>query len=682
MSELWRTRRIRTLRSRLTLALVAGALSAVVAAGALAASAGKSLIGKLEGPEVVTDPAKFPKTFKEAPQLAELVKAGKLPPVAERIGQDPLVIKPLHEIGKYGGTWRAGFTGPADFWNGFRCCSGPDHLMFWDYTGDRAVPNLARGLEMQDGGRSWLLHLRRGMKWSDGKPFTADDFVFWFEDVYRNKDLVPTPSAAMAINGKQGEIQKVDAATVRFKFPEPYFMLPDVLAGSTDLAGQMFGYRAMGGFAPAHYLKQFHPKYVGQAELDKKVKDEKFDSWVRMFLFKNDWALNPDLPVLSAWKTVTPINTPTWTLERNAYSVFVDTAGNQLPYIDRVVLTLAENLEVLNLRAIAGEYDFAARHIDLGKLPVFIENQARGGYKVYLDPGDYGGDMIIKFNLNYDADPEIAKWFNTADFRRALALGIDRDQINETFWLGTGTPSSVVPADNNKYNPGPQYRKMWATLDVKKANEMLDKIGLSKKDAQGYRLRADGKGRLRIEIMTLGGQFVQYTQISEMIREQWKKIGIDLQVQEVERSLALKRTAANEQQLGAWNNDGSEHLFTFPLHVFPFELAAVASSGPLYVKWFHSAGAQGKEPEPRMRELMEKWKKAFGVPEKERIQLGKDIWKIAAEEVYIIGVIGMGPASMGVRVVKTNMGNIPSRQYNSPDGKTPGISRPATFYWK
>ncbi|OLA96594.1 MAG: hypothetical protein AUH20_03195 [Candidatus Rokubacteria bacterium 13_2_20CM_69_15_2] len=682
MSELWRTRRICTLRSRLTLALVAGAVSAVVAAGALAANTGKSLIGKLEGPEVVTDPAKFPKTFTEAPQLAELVKAGKLPPVAERIGQDPLVIKPLHEIGRYGGTWRGGFTGPADFWNGFRCCSGPDHLMFWDYTGDKAMPNLARGLEMQDGGRTWLLHLRRGMKWSDGKPFTADDFVFWFEDVYRNKDLVPTPSAAMAINGKQGEIQKVDTHTVRFKFPEPYFMLPDVLAGSTDLAGQMFGYRALGGFAPAHYLKQFHPKYVGQAELDKKVKDEKFDSWVRMFLFKNDWALNPELPVLSAWKTVTPINTPTWTLERNPYSVFVDTAGNQLPYIDRVVLTLAENLEVLNLRAIAGEYDFQQRHIDLGKLPVFIENQARGGYKVYLDPGDYGGDMIIKFNLNYDADPEIAKWFNTADFRRALALGIDRDQINETFWLGTGTPSSVVPADNNKYNPGPQYRKMWATLDVTKANEMLDKIGLSKKDAQGYRLRADGKGRLRIEIMTLGGQFVQYTQISEMIREQWKKIGIDLVVQEVERSLALKRTAANEQQLGAWNNDGSEHLFTFPLHVFPFELAAVASSGPLYVKWFHSAGAQGKEPEPKMRELMDKWKRAFGVPEKERIQLGKEVWKIAAEEVYIIGVIGMGPASMGVRVVKTTMGNIPSRQYNSPDGKTPGISRPITFYWK
>jgi peptide/nickel transport system substrate-binding protein len=675
---------MRTLRSRLTVVVVVAVLCGAIAAGALAQGAGKStLIGKLEGPEVVTDPAKFPKAFNESPLLAAQVKAGKLPPVAERIGQDPLVIKPLHEIGKYGGAWRGGFTGPADFWNGYRCCSGPDHLMFWDYTGDRVTPNIARGLEMQDGGRTWVLSLRRGMKWSDGKPFTADDFVFWFEDIYRNKDLVPTPSAAMAINGKQGTVEKVDATTVKFKFPEPYFMFPDMLAGSTDLAGHAWrGYVGLGGYAPAHYLKQFHPKYVGQAELDKKVKDLKFDSWVRMFLAKNDWAANPDLPVLSPWKTVTPSNTPTWTLERNPYSVFVDTAGNQLPYIDRVVLTLAENLEVINLRAIAGEYDWQQRHLDLGKLPVFIENQAKGNYKVYLDPGDYGGDMVLKFNLNYDADPEIAKWFNTTDFRRALSLGIDRDQINETFWLGTGTPGSVVPIDTNKYNPGPQYRKLWATLDVKKANEMLDKIGLSKKDGEGYRLRTDGKGRLRIEIMTLGGQFVQFTQISEMIREQWKKIGIELVVQEVERSLALKRTAANEQQLGAWNNDGSEHLFTFPTHVFPFTIADVATSGPLYAKWFQSSGTQGKEPTGRMRELMDKYKKAFGVPEKERIELGKEVWKIAADEVFIIGVIGMGPASMGVRVVKTNMGNVPSRQYNSPDGKTPTISRPVTFYWK
>jgi len=351
---------LRTLRSRFTVTFVVGAFICLVAAGALAAAASKSaLIGKLEGPEVVSDPAKLPKQLKEAPQLAALVKANKLPPVAERVGQDPLVIKPLHEIGKYGGTWRGGFTGPADFWNGYRCCSGPDHLLFWDYTGDKVTPNIAKGYEMQDGGRTLVLHLRRGMKWSDGRPFTADDFVFWFEDIYRNKDLVPTPSAAMAINGKQGEVQKVDTYTVKFKFADPYYLLPDVLAGSTQIGGHaQQGMNGMGGYAPAHYLKQFHPKYVAKEELDKKVKDAKFDSWVRQFLFKNDWALNPDLPVLTPWKTVTPSNTATWTLERNPYSVFVDTEGNQLPYIDRVVLTLAENLEVINLRAIAGEYDF------------------------------------------------------------------------------------------------------------------------------------------------------------------------------------------------------------------------------------------------------------------------------------------------------------------------------------
>jgi peptide/nickel transport system substrate-binding protein len=240
----------------------------------------------------------------------------------------------------------------------------------------------------------------------------------------------------------------------------------------------------------------------------------------------------------------------------------------------------------------------------------------------------------------------------------------------------------VVPADHNKYNPGPEYRTRWATYKPHEANAMLDALGLDKKDAEGYRLRSDRKGRLRLEITTVGGQFLQFTQIAEMIREQWKKIGIELVVKEVERSLAIQRAAANEQQLSAWNNDGSEHLFTFPRHVFPYEAADLASSGPLYARWFQSAGTQGKEPPLRLRELMGKFTKAFSVPEAERIQLGKDIWRIAADEVYIIGVIGMGAASMGVRIAKTTLGNVPSRHYNSPDALTPSNSRPVTFFWK
>jgi peptide/nickel transport system substrate-binding protein len=221
---------------------------------------------------------------------------------------------------------------------------------------------------------------------------------------------------------------------------------------------------------------------------------------------------------------------------------------------------------------------------------------------------------------------------------------------------------------------------MWSTLDPKQANELLDKAGLAKKDGEGFRLRQDGKGRLRIEVTTYGGQFVQYTKIMEMIKSHWKAIGIDLDVKEVERSLGETRAAANELQLYTWNNDGSEHLFTFPGHVFPFD--GNSAGGPLIGKWFQSAGTQGKEPPAKLKELMEKWRKAFGVPEAERVQLGKEVWKIAIDECFTIGVVGLGGAANGVRIVKNNVGNVPGRHYNSPDGKTPGTSRPVTFFFK
>ncbi len=166
----------------------------------------------------------------------------------------------------------------------------------------------------------------------------------------------------------------------------------------------------------------------------------------------------------------------------------------------------------------------------------------------------------------------------------------------------------------------------------------------------------------------------------EVVREQVKKIGIDLQVQEVERSLGIKRNAANENQLYAWNNDGSEHLYTFPTHVFPYE--PTSGGGALYAQWFQSNGELGKEPPPKVKEVMLNFRKAYGSPDDERIRLGQEIWKTAADEVFMIGIVGMGAASVGVRIAKNNLGNIPARHYNSPDGKTPGISRTMTFFYK
>ena len=664
----------------LALCLASGQVERAVAAEKPGASGGASpLVGKLEGAEIITDPAKVPSSFKEAPQLAELVKAGKLPPVAERIGKDPIVVQPLHAIGTYGGLWRRGFTGPADTSAGQRV-NESDHLTYFDYTGTRVMPNIARSWEVSDGGRTFTFHLRRGMRWSDGHPFTADDFVFWFEDMYRNKDLIPTPSPYFATNGKQGKLMKVDDYTVRYQFEDPYYALPIVMAGQGPIMGHTKeGRTGMGGYAPAHYLKQFHPKYVSQEELDKKVKEAKFDNWVSLLKFKNDWARNPDLPVLTPWKTTTPITTPTWTLERNPYSVWVDTEGNQLPYIDKIVLNLGENLEVINLRAIAGEYDFQSRHVDLQKLPVLLENQQRGGYKVYLDPSD-GEGIGLFINQNYEADPEVARWLSSADFRRALSLGIDRAQINEAFYLGLGVPGSVAPAERTVYNPGAEYRTLWATYDPPRANALLDKLGLEKKDAEGYRLRSDGKGRLRIEIQTFVG-FFQATQICEMIRDQWKKIGIQADVKEHERSLAYQRRNASEHQIHVDVTWGTENMFGHHMGAL-FPVDGTSPIGPLYGKWFASGGSQGKEPSPRMRELMEDFRQALGTSGEEHVRLAKEVWKIALDEVWAIGIVGLSPLITGVRVVKTGMGNIPERLSNGASGHSPGNNLPQTYFWK
>lgn len=640
------------------------------------------LIGTLEGPEVVTDPALFPTTFQEAPQLAELVQAGELPPVQERIGQDPLVIKPVHEVGRYGGVWRRGFTGPGDTVNGFRAASGPDRPLYFDYTGQNVVPNIAKAWEVSDDGRQITLHLRRGMRWSDGEPFTADDWVFWYEDMYGNDELMPTKPQVFTINGQPGQVIKEDDFTILFQFPDPYYFFPSVLAGWNDIGG---GHASEGGggdgsFAPAHYLKQFHPKYASEDALNQAIAEAEAESWVDVFLQRNTWVLNPELPVITPWKTTSPINTPTFSLERNPYSIWVDTDGNQLPYIDEVVMTLAENLEVLNLRAIAGDYDFQARHIDLSKVPVILENSEQGNYELHLDPGDYGTDCAIHFNLTYEQDPEIAKWFSTTDFRRALSLGVDRDQLNELFWLGIGTPGSPVPGDTNKYFPGAEFRTLWHTYDLERANQMLDELGLTEKDSEGFRQRTDGQGRLSLEIVTKAATFLNWTAISEAISLQWQGIGIELRIREVDSSLAYQMILANEHQLHAWVCDGGEHLFLYPDQSVP--ISAGSPNGPLYGLWFASGGTEGKEPPPRLLELYEKFRAAYGVPEEERIELAKDIWEIIVDEVTMIGTVGLSPAAMGVRIVKTSMGNVPARQYNSPDVLNPAISRPASFYYK
>ncbi len=614
--------------------------------------------------------------------LAEMVKAGTLPAVELRLPEEPLAVKPLHAVGTYGGTWRRGFTGVADKENGNRIVS-VDKLVFTDHTGNTMVPSLAKSWEFRDGGRTFVASLRKGTKWSDGQPFTADDVIFWYEDLYMNKDLVPVPSVEMAINGKPGTVEKLDDLTVAFKFPDPYFLFEEIISGNTTVgnghasSGSTFG----GALAPAHYLKQFHPKYTPQEEIDAKVKAANLDNWVNLLKFKNDWALNPELPVLTPWKTTSPINTSAWLLERNPYYWSVDTEGNQLPYIDKINMTLAEKLDVLNLRAIAGEYDLQGRHEVLAMLPVYLENAPKGNFTMRLDPGDYGAEVQLYVNQSYVADPEISKLLTSRDFRRALSMGIDRDQLNEAFCLGTGTPGSTVVDAAHPHFPGPEYRTMWSTLDLRQANELLDKLGLTEKDAEGFRTRTDGKGRLRIEMTTIQAAWMDQTSVCEMIAQHWRKIGIQADVKELERSLMERMTQNNELMISIRDGSDAGSLLTRPIAVIPGTPSS--GLGPEFGKWYSTGGKSGQEPtDPQIKKVFDIHRTLAGLPREERDKGAKEIWKIAINEQWGIGTVGLAAAFLGVRLVKNNMGNVPERLAQVRASRHPGSSHPSTYYFK
>ena len=644
---------------------------------------GSSLIGEIEGPTIITDEAAFPAEFNEAPMLAEKVAAGELPALEERLpaATDLLVIEPVHEIGKYGGIWRRGFTGPADGQNGHRVAGG-DRFLFWDSVNfPEMTPNVAKSWEVSEDGTEITLNLRQGMKWSDGEPFTTADVVFWYEHMYQNEEIVPVRSPFFNID-EGASLEAIDDYTLKFTFPFANSLFLEVLGASVNVFGgpAIFGNTGMGGFAPAHYLEQFHPDFVDQAELDAMVADEGFDNWVNMFKDKNTWQRNPDLPVVTPWKTVNPITTDNWVLERNPYYFGVDTAGNQLPYIDQISMTLAEDLEVLNLRAIAGEYDYQARHVSLANLPVLLENAADGGYTVSLDPAQHGADGALMINQSYEADPEIAQWLQNVDFRRALSLGIDRDAINEVVFLGIGTPGSAVVAESSPFNPGPEYRELWSTFDPEQANALLDSIGLTDKDADGYRLRTDNGEPIVIEINSIPA-FIQFTQIAELIKGDWADIGIFVNVVESERGLVEQRRASNELQTFFWQNDGTDELYLYPYHALPVN--NTSGTGPAYGDWYSSGGTSGTEPpaDGSVAKVLDMFSQGLKATPEERVAIGQEIWSIITDEVWTIGTVGQSGAFMGVRVAKDNMGNTPSRQFNIQAGQTPNISRPSTFYF-
>jgi peptide/nickel transport system substrate-binding protein len=430
-----------------------------------------------------------------------------------------------------------------------------------------------------------------------------------------------------------------------------------------------------GGYAAKHYMSQFLPKYSSEEEVTAMAEELGFESWLDMYLFHSYPARNPDLPVMSPWVTDRPVIDPIWVMKRNAYYWAVDTEGNQLPYIDEIVINLAEDREVLLLRALAGEIDFQGRHISISRLPVLIENMDTGDYRVDIGRG-FCHSAGFHFNHSYDGDAEIQKWIRNVDFRRALSLGIDRDQINEAYFLGLGVGGSVMCSPDLPSTAGEEFVTRWATHEPDQANEMLDAIGLTEMDDEGYRLRTDGSGdRLRIEIgMVAGGN----EPIAEMVKDHWKDIGIWADLKAQERSLFETEARANKHQIGIWGNGGASQLWLYPRHVLPVNTNE-AYMGPEIARWFVSGGEDGMAPPyPEMERALELFRQGASVSAEERNKIGQEIWMLVVDQVWSMGTVGQ---SAGVSVTKNNMGNVPRRGCPAQHCRTPASGHPPSWYF-
>ena len=632
----------------------------------------------LESAELVTDASQYPTAFKERPEFAAMVQAGKLPPVAERIGEDPLVMRPLDTIGTYGGTIRRAYTGVSDYKNASFFNSGPDTLFQWDRTRRHLTPWVAKSYELSDDGRELIVHLRRGMRWSDGQPFTADDILFWRDDVTLNPD-VPGLGGSLDPSGKLVKVTKVDDYAVSYVSQKPYPLLPQLMATTSDLGGPAWiGEILDGGYMPKHYFTQFHPDYVGEAEANRLAKDAGYTNWISYMQYLNQWGLNQDLPTVSPWVTDRPLNDPPHTFGPNPYSVWVDTDGNQLPYIGDIHFELVQQQDVIILKATEGEFDFQDIWLNASSLPVLIKNQERSNYTIHRMPGEYM-DHTLRINLAFDKDPVIGELIRTTDFRRALSLGIERDQINEAFFLGTSTSSATLPTSYNQFFPGDEWRTKWATHDPAQANRMLDALGLTDKDDKGYRLRPDGNGKLTVVHDVAGPP---NPGIAEMIKQQWAEIGVESLI-----GVNTSPTAGLDNEFQFMSiGGGTDDPFLAPGAFLPVVNNFYAATiGIPYSLWFTSGGKKGRRPPASLEHLEEAVELYYEglrtTDDERRIEIGKQLFRLHVDNVWTIGTVGFGIGFYGMYLANNDLKNVPGRVLSTNHQFTPENTFPMTFYY-
>ena len=605
----------------------------------------------------------------ESPMLAEQAKAGKLPPLAERVPKEPLAVPVAEKVGQYGGEWTSGILGASDnAWIGRTVLY--DGLVRWNPEWTDVIPNIAKSWEVSEDGTQYTFRLREGMKWSDGEPFTAADILFWAEDVVSNQELSPSGQPGwMKVNGEPAAVTAPDPYMVVFKFAGPHGLFLQHLATPAALA--MFDVQAK-------YAKQFHITYNPQA--NDLAKQANLPSWVELFQNKvtsgpggvNARIQNTELPTLAAWRLTNPINVgQNVVFERNPYYWKVDPEGNQLPYLDRVVYPLVENGEVLTLKALNGEVDMMDRHI--GTVPnkaVFTDNQEKGNYHFFETVSAGMNTTCIAFNLTHK-DPVKREIFNNKLFRQALSVAINRQEIIDLVFVAQGQPSQVAPRPESEfYNE--QLAKQFTEYDPEQAKQWLDEAGY-KAGSDGKRLGPDGKRiTFSVEVPTGFGDRVD---VMELVVGYWQAVGIDAAVVVQERSLFYTRKSANEHDVGVF--EGNPAIMLDPRWFFPYNDESIY--GIAWQYWFNNPKDEhAEEPPAEIKRQMDLYNQLKATPNpKVQADLFKQIIQIAQEQFYSVGISTL---PNGYGIVKNNFHNVPDSMPNAFLYNNPGPTRPEQYF--
>jgi peptide/nickel transport system substrate-binding protein len=557
--------------------------------------------------------------------LTELVKAGKLPPLEQRLPKEPGFVRDVPaneidlEIGQHGGTLRMVHTSPG--WDPYVFCMNNEALLRGPgLFGDDVGGNVLRDYKVSDDGKVFTFYMREGLKWSDGMPVTTEDVLFTYEDFLLNKELTPIfpqwMKSGNRVDGQPMGLEVIDKHTFRISFAEPYGGFAAQLAivawrGYTDL------------LKPKHYLKQFHPKYTSMDKLEPMIQKEGLakGEWWTLFNRKDhvNWEIIPatgvGFPRLTPWIPVS-VTPSAVVLERNPYYWKVDRAGNQLPYVDRIRTELVADVGMNVMKIISGEVDFVSggsQGASVKDISILRENAEKGGYRVVLQDM-HVAPVDVFLNLT-NSDPAWRQVVRDVRFREALSLGINRDEIIDTVYSGFANLPESVPS---KYDPG-------------EANRLLDEMGLSKRDAEGFRLGPDGK--TFVIPFEVAMHSADHVPVTEMIVEFWNALGIKTTMKVIEPGLQGTRRDANELKAHVlWNHQP-------PLWWGAIWDVIPVHWGPLWNRWLNTGGKEGEEPPAEVKRLVELIQKSLVVSPEERRKVIDEHRRLMYDNIFIIYIV-------------------------------------------